>query len=691
MADQQFSGKYNSDQVRSFPNVYLGSREISGVIQAWVEIMGNALDEATSGFGDRCIATVHEDNSYSIRDYGRGVPLGWNPEFVNSDGSKGQWGWWIVYNQLYSSGKYTSNQDVLLKVTDWAKFDWRSIPYLFTVGMHGVGATAVQYTSEYFLVESYDGKQKSSMRFEVGQPVWEELKVEPSDEPSGTLVRFKSDDLVFTDTVIPPHRIESMVKSMSMTSGVTMEFIDEARGIHNVYPGSNVQEYIAAKTDSYSYEETFSHYRVKGNFIFDQKKYTEKVQICVARVAIAERFEDDRFINNQIPVSTYSGVHYVATNDAIAEFFHSTLKGMGIAAKPEDYSNAFTVIVDTLVNDKGYRGQTKDSLDDEYILKSIYENLKKQLAKAYRLKESWVMSAVAKARKAATDRLSRTASTQDRKAVRDVVNRKLLPEKFTSCTNYETGKYEDVELILTEGESAKTAASSARDATTQALYSLRGKMLNPFDITVKDAMSNTEISDIVNICGIGIAQNPDDYDFSRRKVGKILIASDADDDGYHIRNLAFVILYMFMPDYLYEGRVYIAETPRHGVKLKNGEEVYCRTDEELQVLLDSGQVKPHGVTRYKGLGQVNPDVLYKTTLNPSTRQLTRVMVSPEDVEVYRNLSMMYGKDAESRKSLVLDQVNPDGYDGYKARKQELVAAQSRRIAKINETYKVISL
>lgn len=694
---QEFKGKYGANQARSFPNIYLGSKSINGVIQAFVEIFGNSLDEATSGFGDRIYVSINEDNSYTIRDYGRGVPLGWNPDFLNEDGTRGQWNWHVVYNQLYSSGKYGSNQELLHRVDAanmWDRFDWKKVPYLFTVGMHGVGATAVQQTSEYFEVTSYYDGQAHSMRFEAGYPVWEELRVVPSPAPSGTEVTFLPDPLVFEETVIPPHRIDTMLKSTAITSGVTMIFENKPKGTREEYAGSSVDAYMAEhNSGDYSYRETFFKKKISGTFIIDDQRLDSKIQVCVARVAISPYFDTDRYVNNQIPVSSYSGSHSSAVMDVVSDFFKRELSKRGIKVKPEDFGTSFTVFVDTLSNDKGYHGQTKDQMDNAYIYEAIAENLDAQLRAAVSSGAPWMKKILDRVYLAAQSRMSRASTKEEREAVRRVVNRKALPKKFTSCSAYERGHSEEVELWLVEGESAKVSVLDARLAESQALYSLRGKMLNPFNITVKEAMKNQEISDIVNIVGVGIAQNPEDYDYRRRKVGKIVIASDADDDGYHIRNLAFLVIHQFMPDFLYEGKVFIAETPKYGVPAPNGEIVTAVDDVEYEELRKSRPELDYSrVERYKGLGQVDAEVLHRSVMNPATRNLTRVQVNPDDVEVYNSIRMMYGEDTEVRKSLVLDQFNPEGYAGFLAMREDLQKAQSKFIEELGEiNARVVSL
>ena len=382
---QKIKTLFGPDQVRAQANVLLGSTGLNGAKHTVTEILGNSIDEAGSGFGDKIEVTHYSDGSISIRDYGRGVPLGWDESLDNADGTKGAWGWDRLFNTLYSSGKYDDDElnDQLLSMTssDWKNFDPSEHPYLFSVGTHGVGATATQYASEFFEVSSFTGSEKMTMRFEKGWPAWDELKVEPSDQGRGTLVHFKPDDEVFTDVNIPHSWVENLCKSFTLTAGIDIEVTDPNGETTLFEANSPYNLFEETYGDSFLYEETFYH---------DVEKDRGKDVVVLAQVEalIGPRTTDHMFFNNMVEVR--GGVHREAMNTVMAEFFESALSKKNIKVIADDYFTSLTFLINTQCNKTDYRGQTKDSLENDYVAEAIYLNLKSQIDQAYARKLSLI-------------------------------------------------------------------------------------------------------------------------------------------------------------------------------------------------------------------------------------------------------------------------------------------------------------
>lgn len=674
-----FQSKYGADQVRERPAILLGSGGIQGARHCFYEIVGNSLDEFSSGRGDKLIISLFKDGALGVRDFGGGVPMDFDPTHVNEDGSKGAWQWDLAFNTLYSSGKYGMHQEELTQITDWNTFNPEDYDYLFSIGMNGVGATATQYASEYFEVHSYRNGKDSSMRFEAGKPVYPSLKITKSSEPRGTFIRFKPDDVVFSDTNITLSWLQSYCQGTAVVSGISIDLYDEASNTVTSYEGTNVidhyTEEFGEQPQGFAYNEALHHEVLHGNRLVNGETISDLVVVCITKVALTPS-GGSKYYNNHMPVR--GGIHEDAFLNAQTDFFNFIFNKMGLTVKPEDYFNSISVFVHTLASFIDPEGQTKGMIHDQYIYKALYDNIYNTLVVSHSRGDAWIKGVVDAVEKRAIDRMNRTASAKEIKEVKKVIKTPDTPDKFISCVNYETKNFQDVEIFLAEGNSAATAIMLSRDGYNQAIYPCRGKVKNAYKSTALEALASPEIRDIVNILGCGISTGDDStFDISKLRCSKIIFASDADVDGYHIRNLLFLIFYRFFPELLYNGLVYIAETPRYSIERSDGSKIYCRDEIELREYQSKGITGV--VQRYKGLGEVDPEVLSETTINPATRNLTQVKIGPNDVEVFRALEMMYGSDTSMRKELVLDMINSDGAEGYFQLLRDAVQEEARHV------------
>lgn len=654
-SQQKLRTLFGPAQVREQPNVMLGSTGLPGAQQCFLEIVANSLDEASSGYGDVIEVDVAEDGTVSIRDFGRGVPMDWDDTIENEDGSFGAWAWDRVFNTLYSSGKYDDSElnQELLNISDWGKFDASRYPYLYSVGTHGVGATATQFASAEFQATSYSGTEALTVSFREGFPVGgvdEALVRSASNEPRGTLVSYRPDPTVFTDVNVPVSWYRSLCEGFALISGVTFKF--SSPDSQEVFEGSDLKTYCDTNFPNNDGSHTFHH-------TVGYHKNQDWVLLCDVEsyiIPTAEFQHDNRYYNNLLAVR--GGVHDEAFYQAIGEFFQGYLSQRGIKPVPDDYAMALSSVIATKSNVVDYRGQTKDSLDNRHVYEAILDTLRTQLDALYANRVDWFMAVLDEVVKRASDRVNRVASVKEIREVKKATRSNELPSNFVSCLEYQAGRYHNVEIFLAEGESALGSICLGRDGNTQAILPLRGKGLNVYKASISKALANKEIMNILQVLGCGMETGDSStFNINKLRCDKVIFASDADVDGFHIRNLLFLVFYKFFPQLLIEGKVFIAETPRYGI-VRNGYTEYCRDNEALEASLKDNSNYSQ-IKRFKGLGEVDPAVLSETTLHPDTRNLIPLTINEDDMELVRALEVMYGQDTDARKRLLLDMINAD--------------------------------
>lgn len=635
-----------AEPIRKRPASMLGSGGLDGAKHTFWEIVGNALDEISSGYGDRIEVKYYpEDGSISVRDFGRGVPLTWSEK-------EEDWGWSMVYNTLYAGGKMDDPKTVLIGFDDWNNFKFSDYSYLASIGLNGVGAACSQFTSEYFDVVSYRDGKEYSMHFEKGYPAWEELHVSEQSQPNGTFVKWKPDSEVFTDVNITFAWLKTVCEDMSYVSGVDVILSDGKKEI--LYPASNIKKRLEERTGSYVAESTFLHHED----LTDSDNNVVGVLVCEANVVMSEKGAGVRFFNNQVKV--VGGVHEDYSRHAIVEFYKAKGKEAGVKLLDGDILGQYSMIITTLANEKSYRGQTKDSIDNEYIGEAIFYAIDRLLNNSWLKEEAWCTKILERAITAATIREAAKAAEAQIKEANKKINKPTMPSKFVSCEAMLEGRYSEVELFIVEGDSAKGSTLAARDSRFQSILPIRGKSLNTAKASVERTLNNKEAVEIMNVIGAGMTVEEEGYslfNMNNLKVGKVIIMTDADEDGKHIQTLQITFIYKYMRPLLDAGLVYLANPPKYH---SNG--VYYYTEEEFQKAREEGKVGKN-FDRYKGLGQMNAQVLWDTTMNPETRKLTQVKIEEGDFEFESAIEVMSGTDVSVRKQFVLDALM-DGYENY---------------------------
>lgn len=628
------------------PGNMLGDNGLDGCKQTIIEILGNALDEKTSGFGDRIDISLYEDGSISIRDYGRGVPLGWNEKAQD-------WNWNLIYNELYAGGKYDKNQDVLRDIDKkglWDSFKISDHPYLISVGMNGLGCAITQYSSKWLTVKSYRNGEVSTMKFVDKVPAMKELLVEKSDEPSGTFVHWKPDgDIVFTNVNIPVHWFEELCRDTSILAGIDVVFNDKGR--EKVFKASNIKDFMREVTGGVAYDHDFKH-------IVDDRG---DVCICDLEVAVGPTSKRRDSYYNMIRVS--GGAHATGQNSAVGWFFDDIGREVGIKIKSTDYADQMSFIISTLANKASSRGQTKDYINDTWIATFIADTLYKVLRKEHEKGTPWLESIVERVVSEARARIAAQSMTQNMKAIETSIKKHQVSEKFTPCRSYIEGRVEETELFIVEGDSAKEGFLSARNSDFQCILPAKGKSLNLYKATIDQMVKNGEIADIIGVLGTGIDMDIEGYksfDMNKLKVGKIILLADADIDGRHIEMLLTLIMYKLFRPLLTTGRVYVAVAPLYSIKYNDGTTGFAYDDSELEEALSAKGYRE--VVRNKGLGEMTPEDLWQSALNPATRRLVQIQIDENDVEVSEALEVLFGKSTEARKQAILTDLMGTGYD-----------------------------
>ena len=631
MGTEKVQHEYGADEiqilegleaVRKRPGMYIGSTSARGLHHLVYEIVDNAVDEALAGFCDTIYVTINKDNSVTVIDNGRGIPVGINHK-------AGLPAVEVVFTVLHAGGKFGGGG------------------YKVSGGLHGVGASVVNALSNWLEVEIYHEGKVYQQRYERGK-VMEKLTVigDCEEEKTGTKVTFLPDDTIFETTIFDFNVLKQRFREMAFLT----------KGLKIVLKDDREEE---PKERTFHYEggikEFVTYLNRSATPLYEQIIYCEGMVNNVS-VEVAMQHNDSYsdntygFVNNI--TTPEGGTHVVGFRNAITKTFNDyarknkLLRDNEPNLSGEDIREGLTAIISVKIEDPQFEGQTKQKLGnseargavDNVVSKQLEIFLEQNPAVGKIIVEKSVMSQRAReaARKARD--LTRRKSALDNMA---------LPGKLADCSDKNP---ENCEIYIVEGDSAGGSAKTARDRATQAILPLRGKILNVEKARLDKIYGNAEIKAMITAFGTGIHE---DFDISKLRYHKIIIMTDGDVDGAHISTLLLTFMYRFMPDLIKEGYVYLAQPPLY--KLERNKKVwYAYSDEELDsILQEVGRDNNNKIQRYKGLGEMDAEQLWDTTMDPEHRVLLRVTMDDETAsELDLTFTTLMGDKVEPRREFI---------------------------------------
>ena len=625
------NSEYGADQiqilegleaVRKRPGMYIGSTSLRGLHHLVYEIVDNSVDEALAGFCTEIHVTVNQDNSVTVEDNGRGIPVGINHK-------AGIPAVEVVFTVLHAGGKFGGGG------------------YKVSGGLHGVGASVVNALSDWLEVDICHEGKIYHQRYEKGNAC-NKLKVIGDCDPdkTGTRVQFKPDGTIFEETIFEYDTLKTRLRETAfLTKGLKIILKDDR--------DDQKQE----KTFHYEggIKEFVTYLNRSKEFLYDQIMYFEGMKNGVY-VEVALQHNDSynesvyTFVNN---INTpEGGTHLVGFRNALTKTFNDyarnnkLLKDSEPNLSGEDIREGLTAIISVKIEDPQFEGQTKQKLGNSEARGAVDNIVSEQLT--YFLEQNPSVAKIICEKSI----LAQRARDAARKA-RDLTRRKTalegtsLPGKLADCSDKDP---KNCEIYIVEGESAGGSAKTARSRATQAILPLRGKILNVEKARLDKIYANAEIKAMITAFGTGIHE---DFDISKLRYDKIIIMTDADVDGAHIATLMLTFIYRFMPELIKQGHVYLAKPPLYKLE-KNRQVWYAYSDDELDsILAEVGRDQNNKIQRYKGLGEMDADQLWETTMDPEKRILLRVNIDEEEEsEVDLTFNTLMGDKVEPRRIFI---------------------------------------
>ncbi len=645
--DQSISSLKGADRVRKRPAVIFGSEGLEGCQHSFFEILSNSIDEAREGYGKEITITVYQDRTIEVDDHGRGVPLDYNEK-------EGRYNWELVYCELYAGGKYENNN---------AKG-----AYKFSLGLNGLGACATQYSSEFMDVYSYKNDSVSEIHFKKGNPVSKLVTtpLEGKERRTGTLTRWRPDLEVFTDTNIPlDYYLDVLHKQAVVNAGLKLVLrYEKSNGKFEktefLYK-NGISDYLEELTlDSSITKPIFWEMSDKGKDREDKEVYELNAQICFCvsnTINALEYYHNSSYLE-------HGGSPDKAVKRAFLTELDKYLKSNNKYNRNEsritfgDIQDCLVLIINSFSTKTSYENQTKKAITNKFIEDSLCEFIRKKL-------EIYFVENRADAERFANQVLINKRSRERAETARLDIKKKLTTsssdltngvEKFVSCRSKDP---EYRELYIVEGDSALTSCKLGRDSEFQAIIPVRGKTLNCLKSTYDKIFKSDIIIDLLKVIGCGVeveakAKGKDGvstFDLNNLKWRRIIICTDADEDGFQIRTLILTMFYRLLPTLIKEGKIFIAESPLYEITTSKDKIYFAYNEpEKAEILAKLGDEK-YTVQRSKGLGENNPEMMWETTMNPETRRL--IQVTPADEEATRIIfETLLGDDITARKEFI---------------------------------------
>jgi DNA gyrase subunit B len=632
-----------ADRVRLRPSVIFGSDGIEGCCHSFFEILSNSIDEFKEGNGDKIIVTYFADKSIEVTDFGRGMPV----DFIEKENA---YNWELLFCEMYAGGKYDNDQ---------------SNAYEFSLGLNGLGLCSTQYSSEYMEAEIYNGEFRYDIAFKKGYPVESDkekvLIKTPSKRKSGTRIKWRPDMEVFTDINIPVTYFRDVLKKQAISNAgltfilkyqdsFTKEFTEETF----LYP-NGIADYLSEQVgeENLTSVQNWSCER-KGRDREDKPEYKVKLNVvfCFSnKIQLIEYYHNSSFLE-------HGGSPDKAVKNAFVYSIDSYIKNAGKYIKNEnkitfqDIQDCLVLISNSFSNITSYENQTKKAINNKFIQECMTEYLRHQL-------EVYFIENKTEADKIAEQVLINKRSRENAENARLNLKKKLTSEldiinrveKFVDCRSKDVNVRE---IYIVEGDSALGSVKLARMAEFQAIMPVRGKILNCLKADYNQILKNEIIMNLIKVLGCGIEINAkgkslSEFNLNGLRFDKIIICTDADEDGYHIRTLILTMIYRLMPTLIQIGKVYIAESPLYEINYKD-KTYFAYTDKEKNDITGKFTGK-FTIQRSKGLGENEPEMMKKTTMDPETRRL--IKVTPEDAQnTLKTFEILFGNDLQGRKEFI---------------------------------------
>ncbi len=629
------------DAVRMRPGMYIGTTGVKGLHHLLWEIIDNAIDEVANGYGNKVEVTLHKDGTASVLDNGRGIPVSPHPKLKVS-------GVEVVFTQLHAGGKFGDNN------------------YKYSGGLHGVGASVTNALSRYLEVTVFKDGKKYFARFESvekngkihsGMPVVK-LKEVGNTTLKGTYVRFLPDDRVFRDITFDYDTVYERLKETAfLNKGIHIELTDERTNKHETlcYEGG-IRDYVTSLT-------------MDKKPLFVPPIYIEN-EIEDTYVTLAMQYVDSYTENifsyvNNIPTPE-GGTHEVGFKTALTKVLNDFIKkhtkdnakdkkDKEIAFIGDDFREGLVAVLSIKMKSVQFEGQTKTKLGNVEARARVEAVCSQGLTEFFASKKNENIGNIIIEKAKSAARVRQAAKRAKDLARSKNIETSMLIGKLANCTS----KNADInEIFIVEGDSAGGTAKQGRDRYFQAILPLRGKPLNSEKKRIDQVLANEEIRTIIGAIGTGIGE---DFKLENLKYNKIIILSDADQDGMHIRCILLTFFFRYMRPLITNGNIYVGMPPLYKVSTKD-KEWYCYTDEELNDI--TAKLKNYTLQRYKGLGEMSAEQLWTTTMDPSKRSLIRVTLE-DAVIADKEITMWMGDDVGPRKDYINKNANFNKIDNFK--------------------------
>ena len=630
-----------ADRVRTRPAVIFGSDGLEGCEHSVFEIMSNSIDEAREGYGNKICITRFLDGSIEVQDFGRGIPVDYNK-------NEEKYNWELLFCEMYAGGKYDNGGD----------------NYEFSLGLNGLGLCATQYASEYMDAEIHTDGYKYTLHFEKGENIGGLKKEKYEKKDTGTRIKWKPDLEVFTDINIPIEYFKDTIKRQAIVNdGVKFILKDQTTAskfeTFEFCYNDGIMDYVKelAGDNAFTTPQYWECER-KGKDREDLPEYKLKIKaaICFSlKTQLKEYFHNSSFLE-------HGGAPEKAFRSAFVNQINAYLKSNNKYAKNDgqiniqDVEDCIIFVVSSFSTQTSYENQTKKAITNKFIQEAMTDFFRKQL-EVYFIENK--MDADKIANQVLINMRARVKAENTRKTLKTSLQSKMdmtnRIQKFVDCRSKDVNERE---VFIVEGDSALGACKQARDASFQAIMPVRGKILNCLKSDYDKIFKSEIITDLIKVLGCGVevkskaAKDLSLFDMDNLRWSKILICTDADVDGFHIRTLILTMIYRLMPKIIEAGKVYIAESPLYEVTCKD-QTYFAYNEKEMdEIKAEIGDQK-YTVQRSKGLGENEAEMMALTTMNPKTRRL--IKVTPDDAQKTSEMfDLLLGDNLDGRKEYISD-------------------------------------